>query len=285
MDGPLGRIIFPLFVLTMWVLFGVWLAQGDWTGLNWLLLGSAAVITSIVFVEFASVFSFGYALYMIVLPAEVLIVRGVDTASLLISGLAILYGVRLFLFVLQRRRAASFAAAQRASSAAGNHVPTPLKVMLFVFVTTLQTFQAMPAYVVGTDGRTTNWVYAGAVVMAVGLVLESVADWQKQRAKAIDNTTFVRTGLWSRMRHPNYTGEIVFQVGLAAAAFGSVSGWWQWLAVVVAPAYIVVLMVFAAGWGDDKLDKSYGDDPEYAAYRARSGSLVPIAGGASVSAG
>ena len=277
MNGPLGRIIFPLFVLTMWVLFAVWLVQGDWTALNWLMLGSAAVITSIVFIEFASVFSFGYALCMIVLPAEVLIFRDVDTASLLVSGLAILYGVRLFFFVLQRRRATSFAAAQRASAAAGDHVPTPLKVMLFVFVTTLQTFQAMPAYVVGDDGELTTWVYAGAAVMAIGLVLESVADWQKQRAKALDNTTFVRSGLWARTRHPNYTGEILFQVGLAAAAFGSVTGWWQWLAVVVAPAYIVVLMVFAAHWGDTKLDKSYAEDPDYTAYRASSGSLVPIA--------
>src|SRR4051794_5927877 len=93
----------------MWVTFAVWLIQDDWTGLNWLMLGSAAFITAIIFVEFASVFSFGYATCMIVLPAEVLIVRGVSTASLLVSGLSILYGVRLWLFCLQRRRSQSYA--------------------------------------------------------------------------------------------------------------------------------------------------------------------------------
>src|SRR6478752_1116026 len=142
MNGPLGRIIFPLFVLTMWVLIGVWIAQGDWTGLNWLLLGSAAVITTIIFVEFASVFSFGYAVCMIVLPAEVLVVRGFDLATVLVAGLSILYGLRLFAFVLQRRRSTSFAGNQRGSEAASAGVPMPLKVMLFLFVTTLQTFEA-----------------------------------------------------------------------------------------------------------------------------------------------
>jgi steroid 5-alpha reductase family enzyme len=275
MNGPLGRIIFPLFVLTMWVLIGVWLAQGDWTGLNWLMLGSAAVFTTIIFIEFAAVFSIGYSLCMIVLPAEVLVVRGADLATVLVAGLAILYGLRLLAFVLQRRRAESFAGNQRGAEAASSHVPTPLKVMLFLFVTTLQTFEAMSPYVVSIKGETTPWVYAGAAVMAIGLLVESVADLQKQRAKAVDNVAFVRTGLYARTRHPNYTGEILFQVGLAIAAFGSLHGWWQALAVVIAPAYIVVLMVFSATWGTARMTARHGDDAEYAAYLAGSGLLLP----------
>jgi len=112
-------------------------------------------------------------------------------------------------------------------------------------------------------------------VMAVGLLVETVADLQKQRAKAVDSSTFVRSGLYARTRHPNYTGEIVFQVGLAIAAFGSLSGWWQALAVVVAPAYIVILMVFSATWGTARMSTRHADDAEYAAYLNGSGLLLP----------
>jgi steroid 5-alpha reductase family enzyme len=271
----LGRIIFPSFVLTMLVLFGVWLAQGEWTWLNWALLASAAVITTIVFVDFVAVFTFGYATCMIVLPVIILAVRGVTIAGALVGGLSILYGLRLFAFALGRRRAASYAGARMGETMASKSVPTPLKVVLFVLVTWLQTFEAMPTYVVATVGDMSTWVIVGAALMAVGLVLETVTDAQKQRAKAADNTTFVRAGLYARWRHPNYTGEIVFQIGLAAAAFGSVTGWWQLLAVVVAPAYICVLMWFQARTGDERQLARYGEDSAYVEYRARSGSLLP----------
>jgi len=275
-DGPLGRVILPSFVLTIWVLFGVWLAKGDWTGLNWLLLAVTAAITAIVFWEFASVFSFGYALCLVVSPALVLAVRGITTASVVVCGLLIVFGLRLLLFSLRRRHAASAATMQEHMKRANSAVPTPLKVVVFVFVTTLQTFEVMPAYVVGTDGRTTPWLWVGGALMLVGLVVETVADEQKHRAKEAAPATFVRTGLWARTRHPNYTGEIVFQVGLAAVALGSVTGWWQLLAVVVSPAYIVVLMFFSANGGDAKMAARYGEDPEWTAYRAGSGSLLPV---------
>ena len=58
-------------------------------------------------------------------------------------------------------------------------------------------------------------------------MLEAVADQQKQSAKALNPTAFVSTGLYARLRHPNYLGEIVFQVGLIVAAVvaGAADGW------------------------------------------------------------
>ena len=275
MSGPLSRI-FPVFVLTMWVVFGVWLAKGEWSWLNWALLASAALITAIIFIDFVSVFSFGYAICMIVLPLEIIAVRGVTLAAVLVGGLSILYGVRLLVFALQRRRSASYAPARMGEKMANKNIPSAIKVLLFVLVTFLQTFEAMSPYLVASKGETTTWVYVGVALMVVGLVFETIADQQKYNAKAADSSTFARRGLFARTRHPNYTGEIVFQVGLAAAAFGSVTGWWQVLAVVVAPAYITVLMLFQTKTGDERLMKKYGSDPEYTAYVDRSGALLPF---------
>ena len=276
MNGPLGRIVFPSFVLAMWVIFGMWLAQGDWTALNWLMLGTAAAATAIVFVDFVSVFSFGYATCMIVLPVEIVIVRGATTASVVVGGLAAFYGLRLWAFAWRRRRSASYAPSRAGEAMARSHVPMALKVLLFVLVTSLMTFESMSPYVVATKGDTTTWVVIGAAVMVGGLLIEIVADEQKHRAKEADNATFARNGLYARTRHPNYTGEILFQAGLAAAAFGSVTGWWQLVAVVLSPAYITVLMFFQAHSGDSRLRSRYGTDPKYVEYAAASGSLLPV---------
>ena len=276
MQGPLFRIIFPLFVLTMWVTLGTWIVQDDWSGLNWLMLGTAALCCAIVFADFTSIFNYGYALTMTLLPLEVLILRDLSTASLLVGVIVILFGLRLLAFTQRRRTAESFAGGRAAARAVNDNVPTPVRVMLFVFVTTLMTFTGIPVYLVAVDGETTPWVVAGAVLMAVGLLYEAVADEQKQSAKAKNPGTFVRTGLWARTRHPNYAGEIVFQVGLGICALGAVSEWWQFVGAVVAPAYIVVLMCFSAKSGTARMAGRYGSDPEFQDYLGRSRSLLPI---------
>jgi steroid 5-alpha reductase family enzyme len=267
--------IFPMFVLAMWVTFGVWIAQDDWSGLNWLMLCTAALCCAIVFADFTSVFNYGYSLTMVLLPIEILIFRDISTASVLVAGLTLLFGLRLLVFTQRRRTAASFAGGRAAAKAVNEKVPTPVRVMIFLFVTTLMTFTGMPAYLVAVDGDVTAWVVVGAALMALGLVVEALADEQKQRAKARDNATFVRTGLWSRTRHPNYTGEIVFQVGLAVAALGAFEGWWQLLAAVLAPGYIVVLMYFSAKSADARMAGRYGTDPAFQEYQGRTGALLP----------
>ncbi|MFD8768941.1 DUF1295 domain-containing protein, partial [Microbacterium oxydans] len=60
----------------------------------------------------------------------------------------------------------------------------------------------------------------GIVVWALGMVIEIVADAQKSafRADPRNRDDFIRTGLWSRSRHPNYFGEIVIWVGVFVTA-------------------------------------------------------------------
>ena len=281
MFGPLIRI-FPVFVIAMWVTAGVWIAKGEWSGLNTLMLVTAAVIIAIVFVDFVSVFSFGYALCMVALPIVILAVRGITTAGLLVCGRSVLYGLRLLAFIVQRRRSVSYAPSRARERTRHTMVPAPIKVLMFVMVTTLMTFEAMSPYVVASDGTTSPVLYIGVALMVVGLVLETVADEQKYRAKERDVSAFVRGGLFARTRHPNYTGEILFQIGLAVAAFGAVSGWWQVLAVVVAPAYMVVLMALQAKIGSARLESTYAADPAWPSYRASSGLLLPSLGHARV---
>ena len=58
--------------------------------------------------------------------------------------------------------------------------------------------------------------YLGWFLWAVGMAFEVVADMQKSqfRAQPDNRGQFIRTGLWSISRHPNYFGEILLWFGL-----------------------------------------------------------------------
>ena len=88
------------------------------------------------------------------------------------------------------------------------------------------------------------------------------------------------TGLYRYMRHPNYLGEIMLQVGLLVAGLSVIGNWVEALAVTIAPGYILVLMLSEAKRADEALETRYRDHPRYQAWRAATGSLLPRFGGA-----
>ncbi len=91
-----------------------------------------------------------------------------------------------------------------------------------------------------------GFAVAGIVVWLAGMVFEVVADLQKQafRADPANKGEFIRTGLWSRSRHPNYFGEILVWVGVFVVAVPVLQGW-QWVAVL-SPLFVVLLLTRSA---------------------------------------
>lgn len=118
---------------------------------------------------------------------------------------------------------------------------------------------------------------AGCCLAMAGLIIEVIADHQKARfRKNLDNKgRFIQTGLWSRCRHPNYFGEIVFWFGLALAASPAMSGAQHlaWLS----PLFVYLLLTRLSGIPTlvKRGQQLWGDDPEYQAYLARTPRLVP----------
>lgn len=277
-EGQIRRI-FPVFVLAMWVTAGVLVAQGRWSSVSTVLVVEAVALCAIVFVNFVWVFNFGYAAAAVVLNATVLGLEGPSPAALLVGGVLVLYGIRLFAFALRRLRHPSFAARAAGVRSAHRTLPMPIKVLLWLQTSTLFTFHALTTYTLAaTDAAISVWVAIGAAVMASGLGLETIADLQKQRGKERAPQRWVDRGLFSRSRHPNYLGEISLQVGLLVCALGAASalGWgWVVPAVVLAPTYIVLLMVSATTGAELAQAQRYGEDPEFEAYVGRTGALLP----------
>ncbi|MBC7541940.1 MAG: DUF1295 domain-containing protein [Candidatus Sericytochromatia bacterium] len=116
------------------------------------------------------------------------------------------------------------------------------------------------------------WTVLGALVFAVGLGFEGVADAQlrafrrdpAQRGQVLDS------GLWHYSRHPNYFGEAVLWWGFGLCALAVPYGW----VTVFGPALMTYLLVKVSGVAMlDALLKE--TKPGYVAYVQRTPAFVP----------
>jgi steroid 5-alpha reductase family enzyme len=118
--------------------------------------------------------------------------------------------------------------------------------------------------------------YVGVAVWLAGFAIEAVADHQKSlfRADPANRGRFIRDGLWSWSRHPNYFGEIVLWIGVAIIAAPVLRGW-QWV-TLVSPVFVTVLLTRVSGVPllERKADATWGGQPDYEAYKARTPVLV-----------
>jgi len=117
----------------------------------------------------------------------------------------------------------------------------------------------------------------GFLVWVFGFVFEVIADNQKSRFNAdpANKGKFIRTGLWSRSRHPNYFGEIVLWVGIAIIAIPVLQGW-QWVAMI-SPLFVTFLLTRVSGVPmlEKKADKKWGGQENYETYKKSTPVLIP----------
>ncbi len=273
MQGPL-RIIFLVTVLLLWILFGIGLVNGAWSAAQWLMLIMGHLACTIIFVSFVYVFNYGYGMALALIGAALLVLLPSVPAAL-VGAVAIAFGLRMLRFSHARYQSVSYAANFERQRQANSALPLPARLIMWICVSWLMSFELMPLYFVARAAQLTPWVMAGAALMGIGLVAETVADQQKQAAKARNPSGLVSDGLFGVARHPNYLGEIVFQLGLILACLGSVSGWWEVAVAVLAPVYVIILMVHAGLDADRAQASRYGEDPAYRQYRARTGCFLP----------
>ena len=92
-----------------------------------------------------------------------------------------------------------------------------------------------------------TWFYAGSFLFLFGLAIEIVADYQKTifRRDQKNKEDFIKTGLWSLSRHPNYLGEIILWLGISVISFSSLSDW-QYI-TLISPIFTYLLLVHISG--------------------------------------
>lgn len=123
--------------------------------------------------------------------------------------------------------------------------------------------------------RLIQWI--GIVLFAVGLIFETVGDWQLTAFKAdpANAGKVLDTGLWAWTRHPNYFGDAVVWWGLFLVAVGAAEPLWPgiWW-TVIGPVLMTFFLMNVSGV--PLLERGMKKTrPDYADYVARTSAFFP----------
>ncbi len=189
------------------------------------------------------------------------------------------YGIRLGSYLTLRDRNRGYQDHQSPQGARRSPPGMMAKIAIWIGVSTLYVLMALPAFLTlsaQAHGLPLGSVPAGVVLMALGLGLETVADWQKFRFKAGAPTLLCKTGLYRFVRCPNYLGEMLFWSGLWLSALSAYQGWLECSLSTLGLASILGIMIGATRRLEGEQVRHYGADPTFAAYRKSVPILLPF---------
>ena len=159
----------------------------------------------------------------------------------------------------------------------GKFIPMGVKISIWVTCALLYVTQVSAVFYRLHNQIPSNiWTYVGAVIMVIGIVLETAADLQKNAAKKANPRRFVDTGLYRLVRCPNYLGEMIFWTGVLISGIGAISGIGQWAVVLIGYAGIIFVMFSGARRLEIRQNKNYGNDPEYQKYVKTVPIMIPF---------
>ena len=116
----------------------------------------------------------------------------------------------------------------------------------------------------------------GVAMMAVGLLLEAAADWQKSQFKLIHPDRFCDVALYRMVRCPNYLGEIIFWLGVWLSAVAAYQTRPAWILSTLGFMYLAGVMLGATRGLEAKQLRRYGCDPAYRKWATTVPVLVPL---------
>lgn len=195
---------------------------------------------------------------------------------LLLVALTTIWGLRLSVFLLWRNWGEP--EDRRYASMRRSHGSRFWWVSLFT-VFWLQAailwFVSLPVQTVAVQNHANplGWLDAlGLMVWGVGLLFESVADWElaRFRANPFNANRVMDRGLWRYTRHPNYFGDFCVWWGIFLIAVAG--GAW---ATALSPVVMSILLLKISGV--TLLESTIVERrPEYAAYKARTSAFFPL---------
>jgi steroid 5-alpha reductase family enzyme len=217
---------------------------------------------------------FSYGLTFVLLAGWLLAARGRDEAGLFVAALVALWGARLSGYLLYRiiriGRDARFDGVRE-------HFWPFFRFWLLQGLAVWAIMLPVTIWFAVGPRDLGVVMIPGAVIWAVGLAIEAVADAQKFAAKNRPGgaAKWVDEGLWRYARHPNYFGELLCWWGVFVATAPGLGAWV--LLSVFGPVTITYLLVAVTGIPtlEASARRKWGGEADYQAYRARTRMLVP----------
>ena len=252
--------------------------------INWTFIGilfAVALVCCAIgfkrFVWFMSV-GYGYAVAGIAVAALAYgAAKGMLTTPLVVALLVCAaYGLRLGTFLL-KRETKNQAYKKILDGKVGKEPPIFVKVVMWLAMGVIYIAETAGLHfrlATGTSDDVCLWI--GIVIMAIGAVIEALADKQKSEQKAKRPDMVATEGLFKLTRCPNYFGEIFFWTGVFVAGLTSYTGAFQWVTAVLGYICIVFIMVDGAKRMEKGHMSRYGNKPEYQTYAQKTPILFPF---------
>lgn len=210
-----------------------------------------------------------------------------ETSSVLPTSLAyatIFYGLRLGSFLLLRDQTSWKKLPKDKAGDRLQRIPFAISLALFYAFLTTPLLYFMSNFEVARTSALLVLSQAGVVVAWLGAIMEAIADGQKyvlkQKQGEAKSDVFEgpTSGVYQITRHPNYTGEVLFWLGLwlaGASCFGeSVVGW---VASTLGLYGILSIMKGATKKLEERQAEKYGDQVKYQEWRGKvKGALFPF---------
>jgi steroid 5-alpha reductase family enzyme len=248
----------------------------------YVLFAVAAIITATGFYKFVYFLSTGYAFSVAGLAIAMLFGFGtsLNLPAVIILVLLALYASRLgFFLVIREYKSGAYRKVLDEASIGYTKIPIFVKIFIWIFCSCLYVMQVSPVYFRlqnGLQEAHAIWLYAGIGLIAAGLLIQWIADEQKNRAKKESPKAFCNQGLFKIVRCPNYFGEILVWSGVFFSSVPCLSGWFQILFSLAGYIGIVYVMFGSTRRLELRQNKNYGSDPGYLEYVSKTPVLFPF---------
>jgi len=217
---------------------------------------------------------FSYVLTFVVIAVLAAIEGGNDVYRLVLVDLIVLWAVRLGGFLMIRIFINK--TDRRFDKVRDNFLKFGTFWLSQAFVAWLLVMPAVFA-LGGHGSELTRLAYAGVVVSAIGLSIETLADYEKFTFSQRHKGRFIMDGLWKYSRHPNYFGEIVFWLGIYIYSYSYLESW-QRAVGLISPLLISYLLIYVTGVPklEKYADQKWGRESAYKSYKQRTSLLIPM---------
>lgn len=245
-----------------------------------ILLIVALVASSIGFKKYVYFISLGYGFSISAIGITLLILfsKELTIGTILLSVLFIIYGIRLSGYLAYREiKSASYNKTMKKEIKDGKGMSIIAKSAIWITSALLYACETAPVlFRLENKKGTDAFAIVGLIIMILGLSLETLADFQKNKAKKINPNRFVDTGLFKLVRCPNYLGEMIFWTGVLFSGINSFNSFAAWFLSLVGYIGIIYVMFGGARRLEMRQNRNYGSDPEYQKYVSSTPIMLPF---------